>query len=108
MATRETLGADKGYAARDFVEGLREMGMTPHVATRVDGHGGLDGRTTRHASYRASQVRRKLVETIFGWLKTVGLMRKTRHRGRDRVSWMFTFAAATFNLVRMRTILTPT
>ncbi len=105
---RATLGADKGYAARDFVEGLRELGVTPHIAMRADGRGGLDGRTKRHAGYEVSQVKRKLVETIFGWLKTVGLMRKTRHRGRKRVAWMFTFAAATFNLVRMRTLLTPT
>ena len=103
-----TVGADKGYAVRDFVEGLRELGVTPHIAMRADGHGGLDERTTRHAGYEVSQVKRKLVETIFGWLKTVGLMRKTRHRGRERVGWMFTFAAAIFDLVRMRTLLAPT
>jgi hypothetical protein len=64
----------------------------------------MDGRTTRHPGYAVSQRKRKCVEEIFGWLKTVGLLRKTRHRGVARVGWMFTFAAAVFNLVRMRTL----
>ena len=77
--------------------------MTPHVAQKVS-HGAIDGRTLRHPGYLISQRRRKRVEEIFGWLKTIGLMRKTRHRGRARVDWMFTFALATYNLVRMRNL----
>ena len=66
----------------------------------------IDGRTTRLPGYAVSQRCRKRVEEIFGWLKTVGLMRKTRHRGCARVGWMFTFTTAVYNLVRMRTLLT--
>ena len=99
---RVTLGADKGYDTAAFVAAARAAGITPHVArgpwTR------LDERTTRHPGYAVSQQRRKCVEEIFGWLKTVGLLRRTRHRGRDRVSWMFTFATAVYNLVRLRTL----
>lgn len=62
-------------------------------------------RTTRHSGYEVSQRVRKRVEEIFGWMKAVGLMRKTRHKGVDRVGWMFTFAAAVYNLVRMRNLL---
>lgn len=76
--------------------------MTPHLAQGP--HTTLDGRTTRHPGYAVSQTRRKRVEEIFGWLKTVGLMRQTRHRGRPRVGWMFTFATAVYNLVRLRTL----
>jgi len=64
----------------------------------------IDGRTTRHPGYAVSQRKRQCVEEIFGWLKTVGLLRKTRHRGVERVGWIFTFAAAVYNLVRMRTL----
>ena len=100
---RATLGADKAFDTRPFVQGLRDLGVTPHVAMKVS-HGAIDGRTIRHAGYRISQRKRKRVEEIFGWLKTVGLMRKTRHRGTRRVAWMFTFALATYNLVRMRNL----
>ncbi len=61
-----------------------------------------DGRTTRHPGYSVSQKKRKRIEEVFGWMKTVGLMRKTRHRGTDLVGWMFQFTAAAYNLVRMR------
>jgi DDE family transposase len=64
----------------------------------------IDGRTTRHSGYAVSQQKRKLVEEIFGWLKTIALLRKTRHRGVRRVGWMFTFAAAVYNLVRIRNL----
>lgn len=103
---RVTLGADKGYDARDFVEGLREMDVTPHVAQNARGRRSrIDGRTTRHAGYEQSQRKRKLVEQVFGWIKTTGGLRKTRHRGRDRVGWMFIFAAAAHNLVRIRNLM---
>ncbi len=104
---RVTLGADKGYDTAAFVAALRAAGVTPHVATGPTTR--LDARTTRHPGYAVSQQRRKRVEEIFGWLKTIGLLRQTRHRGRDRVGWMFTFATAVYNLVRLRTLtLAPT
>ncbi len=99
---RATLGADKHYDDRDFVECLRTLNVTPHVAQKDIT--ALDARTTRHSGYGVSQRFRKRVEEVFGWLKTVGLLRQTRHRGRDRVGWMFTFAVAVYNLVRLRTL----
>jgi transposase len=102
---RVTLGADKNYDTRDCVHELRELRVTPHVAQNTSGRSSaIDGRTTRHPGYAISQRKRKCVEEIFGWLKTVGLLRKVRHRGAARVGWMFTFAAAVYNLVRMRTL----
>jgi transposase len=104
-----TVGADKGYDTKDFVKDLRQMNATPHVAQNGKRPGGsaIDGRTTRHAGYRISQMKRKRIEEVFGWLKTVGLLRKTRHRGLFRVGWVFTFAATAYNLVRMRNLLSP-
>ena len=108
-SARVTVGADKGFDTRDFVHNLRDMNATPHVAQNTTRRSSaIDGRTTRHAGYVESQRKRKRVEEVFGWLKTIGLMRKTRHRGVDRVGWMFTFAAAAYNLVRMRTLLADT
>jgi transposase len=100
---RATLGADKGYDTSSVVEGLRGLGITPHVAAKIT-HGAIDGRTTRHAGYAVSQKKRKRIEEIFGWLKTIALLRKTRHRGKDRVDWIFRFALAAYNLVRMRNL----
>jgi transposase len=100
---RATVGADKAFDTRPFVQGLRDLGMTPHVAQKVS-HGAIDDRTLRHPGYLISQRKRKRIEEIFGWMKTVGLMRKTRHRGRARVDWMFTFALAAYNMVRMRNL----
>ena len=99
---RVTLGADKAYDAQAFVQELRDHCVTPHVAQKPAT--AIDGRTSRHLGYALSQWRRKRVEEAFGWLKTVALLRKTRHRGVARVGWMFTFAAAAYNLVRMRTL----
>jgi transposase len=100
-----TLGADKGYDTRDFVAQLRERNVTPHVAMNTTNRrSAIDQRTARHDGYAISQRKRKRVEEIFGWLKPVGFMRKTRHRGRDRVDWMFTFGLAAFNLVRIRNL----
>jgi transposase len=100
-----TLGADKGYDTREFVKALRALEVTPHVAQNTSNRASrIDGRTTRHPGYLVSQRKRKLVEEIFGWLKTVGLLRKTRHRGERRVDWIFTFAAAVYNLVRIRNL----
>jgi len=103
---RRTLGADKGYDTRDFVAGLRDRNVTPHVAQNTSHRrSAIDGRTTRHAGYAESQKKRKLVEQGFGWQKTVGLMRKLRHRGLRLVQWMYTFTGAAYNLVRMRRLL---
>src|SRR6059058_912043 len=103
---RVTVAADKGYDTKEFVREIRGMNVTPHVAQNDKRPGGsaIDKRTTRHAGYKVSQVRRKRVEEVFGWLKTVGMLRKTRHRGVLKVAWVFTFAAAAYNLVRMRNL----
>ena len=99
---RVTLGADKGYDQRQLVRALREHRVTPHVAQKA--YSAIDDRTTHHPGYLLSQRRRKRVEEIFGWLKTIATLRKTRHRGIARVGWTFTFATAAYNLVRMRNL----
>ena len=95
-----TLGADKGYDEAGFVAGLREVGVTPHVAQKAR-YSAIDGRTTRHESYRTSQRIRKRIEEGFGWLKTIGGLHKSRFVGRDKTDWAFTFAVAAYNLVRL-------
>lgn len=104
---RVTVGADKAYDTRDFVRECRHLNVTPHVTQNVKRNGGsaVDGRTTRHGGYEVSQRKRKRIEECFGWLKTIALMRKVRHRGIEKVGWVFTFAAAAYNLVRMRNLL---
>lgn len=104
---RATLAADKAYDTRDMVAELRGMKVTPHVAqnTKRPGGSALDERTTRHPGYQISQRKRKRIEEVFGWMKTVGMLRKTRHRGLFRVRWVFTFTAAAYNLVRMGNLL---
>ena len=99
---RVTLGADKNYDTKDHVAQLREKNVTPHMAQKKNS--AIDDRTTRHEGYGISQERRKRVEEIFGWLKTVGTIRKTRHKGLLRVGWMFAFAASAYNLIRMRNL----
>jgi transposase len=103
---RVTIAADKGYDTQEFVRELRGLNVTPHVAQNDKRPGGsaIDKRTTRHPGYKVSQVKRKRIEEVFGWLKTVGMLRKTRHRGVHKVGWVFTFAAAAYNLVRMRNL----
>ncbi|MCK4415268.1 MAG: IS5 family transposase [Candidatus Eisenbacteria sp.] len=104
-----TMGADKAYDVRDFVGHLRAIGVTPHVAQNNTARSSaVDGRTTRHAGYRVSQRKRKLVEQAFGWIKTVGGMRKARHRGVARVEWMFTLTIAAYNLTRIRKLVWET
>lgn len=104
---RVTMGADKGYDTNDFVQQARDLQVTPHVAQNGKRPGGsaIDGRTTRFSGYTVSQQKRKRIEEVFGWIKTVGLLRKTRHRGLERVGWMFTFTAAVYNVVRMRNLI---
>ena len=101
-----TVGADKGYDTHGLVHEMRERNVTPHVSQNTNRNGGsaIDGRTTRHNGYGVSQRKRKRIEEVFGWLKTVGMLRKTRHRGIFKVGWVFTFAAAAYNLVRMRNL----
>jgi hypothetical protein len=104
-----TLGADKAYDAEDFVNELRSMNVTPHVAQNTSGRSSaIDGRTTRHGGYAVSQRIRKRIEEAFGWIKTVAGQDKTKFRGRDRVGWAFTFAAAAYNLVRLPKLLAET
>ena len=102
-----TVGGDKGYDTRGLVGEMRERNVTPHVSQNTNRPGGsaIDGRTTRHAGYQVSQRKRKRIEEVFGWLKTVAMLRKTRHRGVFKVGWVFTFSAAAYNLVRMRNLL---
>jgi hypothetical protein len=105
-ARRPTVGADKNYDTRAWVAAVRAMGITPHVAqsTRYRASA-IDGRTTRHPGYAVSERCRKKVEQPFGWMKTVGLLRKLRHRGGRLVDWIFSFTAAAYNLVRWRNLL---
>ena len=101
-----TLGADKGYDAEDFVNELRSMNATPHVAQNTSGRSSaVDGRTTRHAGYAVSQRIRKRIEEAFGWIKTIAGQERTKFRGRERVGWAFTFAAAAYNLARLPKLL---
>ena len=101
-----TVGGDKAFDTREFVKECRHMRVVPHVAQNFGRRGGsaIDGRTTRHAGYVISQRKRKRIEECFGWLKTIALLRKVRHRGVCKVHWIFTLACAAYNLVRMRNL----
>lgn len=101
-----TVGGDKNYDTRDFVAECRNLHVTPHVAQNEKRLGGsaIDERTTRHAGYGISQRKRKRIEECFGWMKTIALLRKLRHRGILNVGWIFTFTAAAYNLVRLRNL----
>jgi transposase len=103
---RITVGGDKGFDTQGFVGECRHMNVTPHVAQNEKRLGGsaIDGRTTHHENYRVSQRKRKRIEECFGWLKTIALLRKVRHRGLDKIDWVFAFACAAYNLVRMRNL----
>jgi transposase len=107
---RVTVGGDKGFDTADFVRECRNLHMTPHVAQNLGRRGGsaIDGRTTQHTGYAISQKKRKRIEECFGWLKTIALLRKVRHRGTLKVDWIFTFACAAYNLVRMRNLMAAT
>ena len=98
-----TVGADKGYDVARFVYEVRALDVTPHIA-RKDTYSAVDVRTTFQRGYEVSQRKRKLVEQVFGWLKTVGGLRKLRHRGGALADWIVTFAAAAYNLLRLRTL----
>ena len=96
---RITTGADKAYDTRDFVDTVRELGVTPHVARRQ--HGAIDERTSRHPGYAISLSKRWLVEKPFGWLKQIGPLKKVKLRGLAKVDWLFVFSCAVFNLIRI-------
>jgi transposase len=104
---RITVGGDKGFDTAEFVAECRHMNVTPHVAQNTGRRGGsaVDARTTRHSGYAVSQKKRKRIEECFGWLKDIALLRKLKHRGLFKVAWIFTFAAAAYNLVRMRKLI---
>ena len=101
-----TVAGDKGFDTREFVRECRHMRVTPHVAQNDGRPGGsaIDERTTRHEAYRISQRKRKRIEECFGWLKTIALLRKVRHRGLAKVDWIFALACAAYNLVRMKNL----
>ena len=102
---KESVGA-RWEPTRAPAPSWRVCGVTPHVAQNTaNRRSAIDGRTTRHGGYAVSHKKRKLVEQGFGWQKSVGLLRKLRHRGIERVEWIYTFTSAAFNLVRMRSLL---
>jgi len=107
---RVTVGGDKGFDTADFVRECRNIWVTPHVAQNLGRRGGsaIDSRTARHTGYAISQKKRKRIEECFGWLKTIALLRKVRHRGTLKVDWIFTFACAAYHLVRMRNLMHST
>jgi len=94
-----TLGADKGYDTKAFIEQLREQKVTPHIACKTTTC--LDQRTLRHPGYSISQRKRKLVEENFGWMKTIGGLRQTRFRGIERIGMAFTLGACAYNILRI-------
>ena len=101
------MAADKACDTRDFVQTVRVMQVTPHVSQNVKRSGGsaIDARTTRHAGYQISQRQRPLIERPFGWMKSVGWIRKVKLRGVGKVDWLFVFACSAFNLIRLPKIL---
>jgi transposase len=100
-----TLGGDKNYDAQEFVRELRHMGITPHVTqNNTNRSSAIDQRTTRHAGYGVSQRKRKLVEQSFGWMKVIGMLKKVKLRGVEKVGWLFTFTGAAYNLCRLRNL----
>jgi len=106
---RVTLGGDKNYDTREFVRELRGMNITPHVAQNTTNRrSAVDERTTRHAGYEVSQRKRKRVEQSFGWMKMIGMLKKVKLRGIDKVGWLFTFTGAAYNLCRLRNLMATT
>jgi hypothetical protein len=105
-----TVGADKAYDVREFVDLARELGATPHVTQNLARSGGsaIDHRTTRHEGYAMSQHARPRIEPAFGWLKTIAWIRKVKLRGLANVDWLFVFASAAFNLIRLPKLLART
>jgi len=106
---RVTLGGDKNYDTQEFIRELRGMNITPHVAQNTTKRrSAVDERTTRHAGYEVSQRKRKRVEQSFGWMKMVGMLKKVKLRGIDKVGWLFAFTGAAYNLCRLRNLMART
>ena len=106
---RVTMGGDKNYDTQEFARELRGMNITPHVAqNNTNRRSAVDERTTRHAGYEISQRKRKRVEQSFGWMKIVGMLKKVKLRGIDKVGWLFTFTGAAYNLCRLRNLMAGT
>lgn len=106
---RKTIGGDKHYDQQSLADGLKTMNIASHAAQNIHSRrhtSSVDGRTTRHDGYEISQRKRKRIEEIFGWLKTVGLIRRPMVRGLNKVGWMFTFSVAVYNLVRINNLCT--
>jgi transposase len=100
-----TLGGDKNYDTPEFVRELRRMNITPHMAQNtINRRSAVDERTTRHAGYEVSQRKRKRVEQSFGWMKMIGMLKKVKLRGIDKMGWLFTFTGAAYNLCRLRNL----
>lgn len=98
-----TLGGDKNYDTQELVRELRGMKVTPHVAqNNTNRRSAIDGRTTLYPGYAISQKKRKRIEETFGWMKTIGMLKKVKLRGLEKVSWLFTFVAAVYNLYRLQ------
>jgi transposase len=100
---RITVGGDKNFDTRDLVRKLRKIRVTPHVAQNTERWGGsaIDERTTRHPGYAISQQKRKRIEQSFGWMKIIGMLKKVKLRGLQKVRWLFTFVGAAYNLYRL-------
>jgi hypothetical protein len=104
-----TVGGDKNYDTADFVAGCRALGCIPHVSqNNTNRRSAIDARTTRHPGYRISTIKRKRIEEPFGWIKTIGGLRKTRHCGRALVEWFFVLTAAAYNLIRIPKLVAAT
>ena len=103
-----TLGADKGYDTADHGQDLSQLNIRSHVAQNIHARkktSSIDGRTTRHAGYEVSQRKRMCIEEIFGWAKTIGLLRRPMLRGTEKLGWMFSFVMSIYNLVRIKNLL---
>lgn len=100
-----TLGADKGYDAKEFIEALQAMNVLPHVAQNTSGRrSAMPDEIAASVGYQISQTKRKLIEQGFGWAKTVGRMRQVMVRGLDKVDQMFVLTMSAYNLTRLRTL----
>jgi hypothetical protein len=106
---RVTIAADKAYDTKNFVAVMPELHVTPHMSQNEKRLGGsaIDGRTTRHDGYEVGQRKRKRIQEVFGWMKSVGMLRKTRHWEVFKVGWVFRSTAAAYTLVRVRNLLFP-